>query len=255
MFVNTIDPVLLALGPLQIRYYGLIYVLGFLFGGWWINKHRKELHLSTEDVYDFLFYLIIGVVVGARLFHVLFWDYAYFLIRPWEVFFVWQGGLAFHGGVVGAIAIIFWFARKHEMSWLKLGDYAALPAVIGLAFGRLANFTNHELFGPVTNVSWCVEFQSAPGCRHPYQIYSFLKRMGVFFLLLGLFARRKKFKDGFIFWNALFLMNVGRIIVDYWRVDQYYFGWVAGQWLALVFVVVSASFLYTKHQEDFKKLF
>lgn len=259
MFYNNIDPVLLSLGPLEIRYYGLVYVLGFLMALFALHYYRKrgELEMSDNDVYDLLLYVILGVVIGSRVVHILFWNPAHYLSNPLDVFALWKGGMAFHGGLIGVVAAVWLYARKRKVNLWKIADLLSMPALIALAIGRLANFTNHELYGPVTDVSWCVVFNTAEGCRHPYQIYSFLKRMfvvgGLWFLLSK--RKAKKFKDGFIFWNLVTWVNLGRFAIDFYRVDSRWFGLAAGQYIALLLFVVGISVLIKYHKKDMKKVF
>lgn len=256
MFYNNIDPVLLSLGPLEIRYYGLVYVIGFLLGYFVLEHYRKkkDLRLSKDDIYDLMIYIIIGVVVGSRMVHVLFWNPMYYLSKPWEVLFLWQGGMAFHGGLIGIIFAGWLFAKRKKVSVWKIADILSVPALFALALGRLANFTNHELYGPVTSQSWCVVFQGTEGCRHPYQIYSFLKRTVVVGWLAWLMSM-KKFKDGFVFWNFVLWVNVGRFVIDFWREDVRWLGLAAGQYFAFILSVVGIVVLVKYYRKDVKRLF
>ncbi|MFQ5474471.1 MAG: prolipoprotein diacylglyceryl transferase [Candidatus Nanoarchaeia archaeon] len=254
MFYNTIDPVLLDLGPVQIRYYGLVYVFGFLLALYFLNRYKDRLKLTEDDIYDLLMYLILGVLIGARLAHVLFWEPSFYLANPLEIFMLWKGGMAFHGGLIGIMVAAWLYSKKKKINWLVLGDVLAAPAVFALAIGRLANFANQELYGPVTDKAWCVVFESAEGCRHPYQIYSFLKRMLVFSWLVFLMMK-KKFKDGFIFWNMFFLINLGRFFIDFWRVDARLLLLTAGQYLAVVLFLIASFILWKDYRQEFKKIF
>ncbi|MBU0461781.1 MAG: prolipoprotein diacylglyceryl transferase [Nanoarchaeota archaeon] len=259
MFYNNIDPVLFHLGPFEVRYYGIVYVLGFILAFLVLDYYRKrgDLKLSRDDLYDLLIYLILGVLIGSRLVHIIFWEPAYYLAHPLDILKFWNGGMAFHGGLLGIIVGAWLFCRQKKVSMWKIADILAAPATLMLAFGRLANFTNSELYGTPTNVGWCVMFQNVEGCRHPYQIYSFLKRMAVFGWLMFLAVNKsaKRFKEGFIFWNMVVWMDLGRFILDFWRVDARYFGLTMGQYLGLLLFVVGAVVLLKYYRNDLKKLF
>ncbi|MBW2964285.1 prolipoprotein diacylglyceryl transferase, partial [Candidatus Woesearchaeota archaeon] len=183
-FVHNINPVLLDLGPVEIRYYGLVYVLGFLlvylYFDWLIK--RKRIRMDKDGLYDLIFYNMLGVLIGSRLVHCIFWEPSYYLLRPWEIFYVWQGGMAFHGGLAGvALATWLWWKKTgKKIPYAKLADHLAIPAVFILALGRIANFVNGELPGKVTDVWWCWYFPGVEGCRHPQVLYSAAKRLLVF---------------------------------------------------------------------------
>lgn len=254
-FTQSLDPVLLHLGPLEIRYYGLVYVLGFLAAYWFLNYERKRGRLSAtkEDLYDLLFYLMLGVILGGRLFHVFFWNPSYYLQNPLQIFAIWKGGMAFHGGLVGTAIAAWYFSKKKNISFWKLADILVIPAALFLAFGRLANFVNNELYGPVTNVAWCIYFPGVEGCRHPYQLYAALKRCAVFLFLL--FLNKKTWKEGFLFWNFLTLFGIGRFILDFWRADATFLGLSAGQWYSIPMFVLGSYMLWTKYRADLRRIF
>jgi phosphatidylglycerol:prolipoprotein diacylglycerol transferase len=249
-FVHNINPVLLELGPLEIRYYGLVYLLGFLVGYLLLDHYRKKgkLRLSKEDLESYIIYLIVGSIVGARLFHIIFWDISHFLSNPLEIFMLWKGGMSFHGGIFGAVLVSYYFCKKKNISLAKLADLLAVYTAFIFAVGRIANFINGELWGTVTNVSWCVKFQGADGCRHPYQLYSALKRfavMGVIFIL-----SKRKHKSGFLFWSFIGLVGLGRFFLDFLRADPKFLGLVAGQWLSLVMVMLAGYALLMHYRKD-----
>ena len=156
----AIDPVLLQIGPVAIRWYALAYVAG-LFGGWryviWLNRGPGAL-MQRKDVDDLLFWVTIGVILGGRIGSVLFYNPAYYLAHPLEVFAIWRGGMAFHGGLLGVVVVIILFARQRGIRVLSLADMIAAATPIGLFFGRIANFINGELYGRVTDVPWAMVF-------------------------------------------------------------------------------------------------
>lgn len=247
-----LDPTLFTIGPFEIRYYGLVYILGFLLGTFWLLSYRRELSLEKDDVYDLMFYVMLGVVIGSRLFYAVFWNPNYFLSAPWKIVYVWEGGMAFHGGLVGALVAGYWYCRKKNISFLKIGDVLSVPAVTALGLGRIANFINGELVGTATQVSWCVNFGDGL-CRHPYQLYSAAKRFAIAGILFTM-QRKQKYSDGFIFWMMILLMGTGRFFLDFVREDVLYYSLRIGQWMSLVMVLVACSVLFTRYRKDMQRL-
>ncbi|MSR86388.1 prolipoprotein diacylglyceryl transferase [Candidatus Woesearchaeota archaeon] len=253
MWTYSLDPVLVSFWGLDIRWYGIIYAFGFLLALWFILRSREELKLSKDQSYDLLFYIMIGDIIGARLFYVIFWQPAYYFANPLEILFLWHGGLAFHGGLVGVVLAAWLYCRKNKIAFLKVADVLSIPALIGLGLGRIANFINGELVGRVTNVSWCVNFGDGL-CRHPYVLYSAVKR----FALAGvLYWMKKSFvlADGFLFWTMLFLLGVGRFFLDFVREDILYYGLSVGQWMSLTMVLLALVILLKNYKEDLRKVF
>ncbi len=258
MWIHNLDPVLVHLGPLQIRWYGLVYLLGFLLGIWWLQHARKKgiLVISEEGVWDLIFYLMLGVIIGSRLF-MIFWNPEIYLYKPWNLLYIWQGGMSFHGGFVGIIVACWYYCKKKQLDFWKVADILAVPAIFALALGRIANFMNGELVGRVWNGQWCVVFPDyGQECRHPNMIYSAFQRFIVFGWLLFL-SVKKDFKAGFIFWNFVFWEGIGRFIVDFYRHDlpqNYILSLSLGQWFSLVMIVVAGYIFYKKHIVDWKRL-
>ncbi len=202
MFYNHINPTLLRLGPFEIRYYGVIFVLGFVIEYFLINYLAKErkLKLTKNDVADFLFYMVIGVIIGARLAIVLVADPKYYFSNPFEIIAIWHGGLSFHGGLIGAVIAGLIFAKKKKIDFYDLADIVVIPLALSLVFGRIANFLNSELYGRITNVPWAVNFNNEVVngkfiFRHPSQLYESFKNLLIFFVLW--FLRNKKLPKGF----------------------------------------------------------
>lgn len=253
MWTYSLDPVLFSLGSLEIRWYGLIYALGFLLGLFFLLKARERLSLNKDEVYDLLFYLMIGDILGARLFHVLFWEPAFYFANPLEILFVWKGGLAFHGGLVGIVIAAWIFCKRKKISFLQVADVLVIPALIGLGLGRIANFINGELVGRVTDVSWCVNFGDGL-CRHPYVLYSAIKRFALAGVLYGL-QKYKVFQEGFLFWLMVFGLGIGRFFLDFLREDVLYLGLSVGQWMSLAMFLLACGVLFTGYKEDVRKIF
>ncbi|MEK6899682.1 MAG: prolipoprotein diacylglyceryl transferase [Nanoarchaeota archaeon] len=260
MWVHNLNPTLLKLGFLEIRWYGLVYIFGFFLSILWLFHLRKRglIALSKDEIWDFVFYLMLGVLIGARLFEV-FWTPELYLSDPINLFKIWQGGMSFHGGFVGIVTAAWLYCRKKKLPIWKMADYMSLPAMFALALGRIANFVNGELVGRVWNGSWCVIFPDyGSQCRHPSMIYAFLQRMAVFGWLSFLtFSKslQSSFKPGFIFWNFVLWEGVGRIIVDFYREDILYFGFSLGQWFSLVMVIAAVIAFVKYYQEDWKNIF
>lgn len=257
MWTHTLNPTLFSLGPLEIRWYGLVYVLGFFLSVYWLRflVQKKLLALSKDDIWDFVFYLMLGVLIGSRLF-MIFWQPDYYLLKPWNLLKIWEGGMSFHGGFVGIVAAAWLYCRKKQLEFWRLADFMSVPAIFALALGRIANFINGELWGRPWNGSWCVNFKNTGGgdvCRHPNMVYSFFQRMLVFSWLF-LLTFWKSFTPGFIFWNFVFWEGVGRIIVDFYREDALYFGFSLGQWFSLVMVLVALGMFWKKYREDWRKI-
>lgn len=212
MFTYNINPVLLDLGPLEIRWYGLFYVIGFAFGIWYLRKYSK---LTKEQVYDFFTYLILGSIIGARLFYMIVYNYSFYLSNPLKIFAVWEGGMSFHGGLLGAIIVSLWFCRKNKINFYYLGDILVVPLSLALFLGRIGNFINGELYGRVTDVWWCFDFGDGK-CRHPSQLYEAGKNLLNGIILFGL-SKNKKLKEGTLFWGFWILYGFFRFNIEFFR--------------------------------------
>ncbi|HIH31253.1 TPA: prolipoprotein diacylglyceryl transferase [Candidatus Woesearchaeota archaeon] len=249
MFINNINPVLLSIGSLQIRYYGIIYALGFVIGYLFMHyqvKHGK-LHLTGEKLDSYFLWLIIWILIGARLFEILFFSPGYYFSNPSEMILVWHGGLSFHGGLVAAIIFTYLFTKKHKLSFYDIADLLVIPTALGLAFGRIANFINSEHYGKVVDATpWCVVYQKIDGyCRHPSQLYESLKNFLIFGVLMIYNSKRSKsYKKGTLFWMFVLLYGILRIITNFFREDTVYFGLSTGQWFSALMIVVAVVFLY-----------
>jgi phosphatidylglycerol---prolipoprotein diacylglyceryl transferase len=242
-----IDPILVNLGFLQIRYYGLVYAIAFLL--LYIVLIRKKV-LTEEEASSLVLHCGLGMLIFARLFHILFDNLSYYLAHPIEVFFIWQGGLAFFGGALGLFLGGYWYAKKRGkslVSYMQIADYAALVGCFALIFGRIANLINQELVGRVTTIAqtpWCFEFVSyftSQGpvfegvCRHPYQIYASISHLVLFIVLILLYVYLQNHKlrvhagekhyvnHGIIFFVFIVGYSVLRFITDFWRDDAVVF--------------------------------
>ena len=239
MFYHNINPILLSLGPFQIRYYGIIYVLGFVIAYYLIDyiAKKKDIDIDTADL---LFYLLLGTIIGSRIFYVLVYNPKYFLTNPLDIFAIWHGGLSFHGGFIGVVIAVLIFCKKKKISFLRLADIIVIPLSIALALGRIGNFLNGELYGRITNVPWAVKFKDAEGFRHPSQIYESLKNLFIFSVLWTL--NKKNLPKGYLFSIFILMYSTLRFFVEFVRVPDSQLGFIIfslsmGQVLSVVMFV------------------
>ncbi|WP_110686856.1 prolipoprotein diacylglyceryl transferase [Salinicola aestuarinus] len=228
-----IDPVAVSLGPLQVHWYGLMYVVGFI-GAWWLGRKRADrLGLKPDDIGDMLFYGALGVVLGGRIGYALFYGLDRFLDNPLWIFELWDGGMSFHGGLLGVLLAAALFARKHRLAFFQLTDFIAPLVPIGLGAGRIGNFINHELPGRVTDVPWALVF---PGMgeqgRHPSSLYQCFLEGVVLFTILWLASLTPR-RRGFI--SGLFLVCYGvfRFLSEFFRRPDPQLGFIAFDWLTM----------------------
>ena len=254
MYVHDLSPILLKLGPLEVRYYGLAYVLGFLFVYFVLNylSKKNKFPLSKDELLDFLSYLIIGILIFARLFYVLFYNFSYYSSYPLKIFSIWEGGLSFHGGLIGAILVTVWYCRKNKIDFYDLADYVVIPLGIGLFLGRIGNFINGELYGRITDVSWAVKFQGVDGFRHPSQLYEAGKNLMIFFVQWSI--KDKSLPKGFRFWLFVVMYSSMRFAVEFFREPDYQIGFIygltLGQWINLGMFVIGLIFFYRINKND-----
>ncbi len=230
-----IDPIAFQIGPLAVRWYGLSYITGIGIG--WFLLHRRArggaTDWTTQQVSDAVFYAAVGAVLGGRLGYVLFYNFSFYLVHPLDVFKVWQGGMSFHGGLLGALTGVAWFARQVDKHFWVACDFVAPAVPIGLLFGRLANFINAELWGAPTTVPWGVVFPNAGEiARHPSQLYEAGLEGVVLFLILWQFARTSR-PAGAV--SAVFLIGYGcmRFLIEFVRQPDRHIGFLAFDWLTM----------------------
>ena len=248
-----INPVALQLGPLAIHWYGLTYLAAFglfFFLATLRVKHQPYASIkgpgawSSRDIEDILFLGVMGVVIGGRVGYCLFYKPAYYASHPLEIFYVWQGGMSFHGGLIGVLLSQVWFARTRQRPWLQVMDFIAPCVPTGLAAGRAGNFMNGELWGRVADPSlpWGMIFRGGgPLPRHPSQVYQFLLEGLLLFILLWLYARKPR-KMGQVSGAFLFGYGVFRFIAEFYREPDAHLGILQlgmsmGQWLCVPMIV------------------
>ena len=242
------DPIVFSIGPLAVRWYGLMYLLAFA-AFWWLGMRRIKAGLAPlvrEQLDDLLFGGIVGVILGGRLGYVLFYKPAYYFSHPLEIFAVWQGGMSFHGGFLGVLVAMAFVARRQRINWWDLMDYVAPLVPIGLAAGRLGNFINGELWGRVTDASWGMVFRGAGDLpRHPSQLYQMALEGFALFALLWWFSSRPRPRAQV---SAVFLIGYGvaRFIGEFAREPDAFLGLLAfglsmGQWLSLPMIAAGIA--------------
>jgi len=226
----NIDPVLISLGPLSIRWYGLMYLIGFAFALWLANRRadKPESGWTREQVSDLLFAGFLGVVIGGRVGYVVFYNFDLFLQDPLYLFKVWTGGMSFHGGLLGVISAMFWYAKKNGRTFFGVADFIAPLVPFGLGMGRLGNFMNSELWGRGTDVPWAIVFPNGGHLpRHPSQLYEMFLEGIVLFLILNWFIKKPR-PLGAV--SGLFLAGYGtfRFLVEYVREPDAHLGLFGG---------------------------
>ncbi|MEX0344296.1 MAG: prolipoprotein diacylglyceryl transferase [Rhizobiaceae bacterium] len=243
-----IDPVIVQIGPIGIHWYGLGYVVGILFA-WWFTKRlaanpslwaNDTPAMSAQDLDDFLIWAAAGVVLGGRIGYILFYDLARYIADPFAIFAVWQGGMSFHGGLLGTILAMVLFARKRGIHVWSLLDTVAAGVPVGLGLVRVTNFINSELWGRTTDVPWAFVFPNGgPLPRHPSQLYEAFLEGAVLFAVLCffIFARHRLKTPRFI--GGAFVAGYGlsRILVEFFREPDAHIGYLAGGWLTMGMVL------------------
>ena len=221
MIVYNPNPIFLSVGSFEIRYYGLMYLLAFFASYFLIRKliNIKNLGIKKEELFDFLFYILVGAIIGARIFYVVFYNPLFYFQNPLKIFAFWKGGLSFHGGLLGGLLVVFLYSKKKSIPFFAITDLFSIPLSLGLFFGRFGNFLNGELYGRVTNVPWAIAFTTAPDNgllgRHPSQIYEMAKNLIMFFVLLSFYRHSKKEGNT----TALFFLLYGtmRFFIELFR--------------------------------------
>lgn len=258
----NIDPVALDLGILQIHWYGLMYLIAFA-GGWFYGVYRAKTRepWNSEMVGDLLFYVAMGVILGGRIGYILFYDLAHYLVAPLDVFKVWQGGMSFHGGLIGVTVAMFAFARKTKQSLFEVADFVAPLVPIGLLTGRIGNFINGELWGKTTDSAlgmWVYDPMIQQTVqKYPTQLLEALLEGLLLFLILAWYARKPR-PPGSI--AGVFLIGYGvfRFVVEFWRVPDAQLGYLLWDWLtmgqilSLPMVLIGLLLVIHTHQKQQK---
>ncbi len=234
------DPVAVSIGPVSVHWYGIMYLVGFA-AGVMLGQYRAKLsqgkskstQWAADEVIDMVFYIAIGVIAGGRLGYVVFYNLSFYLSNPLDIFAIWDGGMSFHGGMLGVFGSILWFARKTKRRFLAVADFLAPLIPPGLFFGRIGNFINQELWGRVTDAPWGVWFFTAPGQpRHPAQLYEALLEGLVLFILLWWYSSRPRALGQT---SGLFVLGYGifRFFAEFFREPDGHIGAVALDWMTM----------------------
>jgi phosphatidylglycerol:prolipoprotein diacylglycerol transferase len=262
MFQVSPNPILASIGPIDIRYYGLVYALAFLGTYFYLQylTRKGKLHLDEEAIDNFVLYAIIGVVAGGRIGQFIFYQTQRLFTDPLAVLRIWEGGMSFHGGVIGVAIAITLFCRRYNMPFYQLSDNLVIPGSIALFFGRIANFINAELVGTITNVPWAVnwfgEINPVTGdliYRHPSQIYEALTNGAQAIILHTLQAKKsftQQFKvgSGFYTWLFIFMYGAMRLVVNIWREEaEIILGLGMGQLLSLIMAIIALIVIYKNY--------
>ena len=233
MYIHDLDPIIFDFGILSLRWYSLAYLIGIIFG-WWYgkkiiiflnNQDKNNYNLDLFD--DYITYVIISIIIGGRLGYILFYNLNYFMLNPFEIFFIWNGGMSFHGGLLGIFVATIIFSKKKDFDKLVLLDVVSCVAPVGIFFGRLANFINGELYGKPTDLPWAVTFPliDSQG-RHPSQIYEALLEGMLLFLVLNFIIRKTTYIKGKCSALFLILYSLLRIMSEFFREPDLQIGYV-----------------------------
>ncbi|WP_420822372.1 prolipoprotein diacylglyceryl transferase [Sphingomonas ginkgonis] len=258
-----LDPVALQIGAFQLRWYSLAYLAGIFLGYWYLLKliAQPGAPMARRHADDLVFYASLGIIFGGRLGYVLFYNLPYYLQHPVDILKLWDGGMSFHGGVVGTSLGILYLARKEKLNWLRLHDYVACCVPFGLFFGRLANFVNHELWGAPTNLPWAIRFPETIGTmtvlgppRHPSQLYEAAMEGILLFLILAVMFWRSqaRYYPGRLVGAFLLFYGLFRFLVEFVREPDSQLvafaqatGLHMGQWLCVPMILGGAFLMAT----------
>ena len=256
MFINNFDPVAIQIFSLEIRWYSLAYIFGILFG--WVLS--KKIFISDaklkEKFDDYISFLIIGIIIGGRIGYVFFYNLEYYMFNIIDVFKIWEGGMSFHGGLLGIIFVSIWFGKKNNQNPFKYLDIVAIVAPIGIFFGRITNFLNSELYGTETTVPWAVKFLKIDELqRHPSQLYEAVFE-GLFLFIILLYFRNKGFlrMPGFISGLFLIIYSIFRFIIEFFRVPDEQLGYLffnltMGQIISCLFLLIGCYLIVIKYEK------
>lgn len=245
---EIMHPILFQWGPLQIRFYGLMYAIGITCALYMIRREvaRRQIRLSEDDVINFVMVSVVGGIIGARAYYVAF-NWAAYQANLWETLKIWHGGLAIHGGVMGGALTGWWFVRRHRLPFALMADLAAPPLILAQTFGRFGNFMNGDAHGMPTDLPWGIifppysiagqEFPNTP--LHPVMLYEMALNFGIFLLLWNL--RKSPWKNGFLFCLYCILYSIGRFVVSWFRADNLMLGSISMPHLISIVIVLAAG--------------
>ena len=253
MFINNFDPVAIEIFSFEIRWYSLSYIIGILLG-WYLAKK----FFISKNIYnrfdDYITFIIVGLILGGRFGYVLFYNLNYYINNPFDILKLWQGGMSFHGGVLGIIIASIIFTKKNNDNVFEYLDVVALVSPIGIFFGRIANFINSELYGSITTAPWAVTFIQIDNLpRHPSQLYEAILEGLVLFIILTYFRNKLSNKPGLISGLFLIFYSIFRFFVEFYRVPDEQLGYIflnlsMGQVMSLIFILSGVILFYLKYE-------
>ena len=252
MFINDFDPVAFNIFSIEIRWYSLAYIFGIIFGWIYCNEKLLKLDQYTKIFDDYIFYIVIGIIVGGRIGYALIYNFNYYINNISEIFMIWKGGMSFHGAVVGIIISTYLFSIKYKINIFYFLDLVALSAPIGIFLGRISNFINSELYGRETDVFWSVKFILVDNLnRHPSQLYEAILEGLILFLILNFLFSRANKQHGYI--SSLFLINysIFRFIIEYTREPDAHIGFLifnltTGQVISIIVFILGSLLWFSK---------
>lgn len=261
-WVHDLDPIALDLGFFELRWYSLAYLAGIVIGYLYLLRMIKQpgAPMARRHADDFVFYVTLGIILGGRLGYVLFYRPLYYLQNPIEIPQLWDGGMSFHGGLIGSALAALYLARRNGLSFIRVADYAAICGTFGLFFGRLANFVNGELWGRPSDAAWAVIFPTGGNVpRHPTQLYeAALEGVALFLILWGLFwFTRARFRPGLL--GGVFLLGyaASRFVVEFFRMPDPHLvefarqsGLTMGQWLTVPMILLGLYLVLTSRRRE-----
>ncbi len=252
-----IDPVFLRIGPLAFRWYGMMYAISFVSALFLIRTValRKKLKITHDQISDLMLYVALGVILGGRVGYVLFYNFMFYLENPSKIIAVWEGGMSFHGGMIGAIVGGILYCRKQKLPVYEVADVAIVSVPIGLGLGRIGNFINGELFGRATDLPWCMVFPGGGDvCRHPSQLYQAALEGAVLFAILW-FLSKKQMAHGVVFWSFILFYGIFRFVAEFAREPDAHIGLTAevlsrGQLLSLPMIILGIMMVWKRRLPD-----
>ena len=258
MFINNFDPVAFQIFSIEIRWYSLAYVIG-IFLGWYLNKKIFIENTEIREKFDdYITYLIVGVIIGGRIGYILFYNPIYYSNNLIDVFKIWQGGMSFHGGLLGVIMASIVYARKNNQNPFCYLDLVSIVAPVGIFFGRIANFINSELYGIETNLPWAIKFIQVDNIlRHPSQLYEAIFEGAILFIILIYFRNKGMLKvPGLISGFFIIFYSIFRFVIEFLRVPDEQLGYLVfnltmGQIISFIFFLIG-SYLVLKKNENSK---
>ena len=255
MFINNFDPVAFQIISFEIRWYSLAYIAGIIIGWMLCKKVLIQKSDINEKFDDYVTYLVIGIIIGGRLGYIIFYNFNYYINNLFEIFKVWEGGMSFHGGLIGIIVASILFSKKNNQDSFLYMDLVSLVAPIGIFFGRLANFINSELYGTPTDIPWAVTFIQVDNLsRHPSQLYEAILEGVILFLILMYFKNKDYLKKpGLISGLFLIFYSIFRFFIEFVRVPDEQLGYLIfelsmGQIISLIFFVIGIILFYFKNE-------